>query len=476
MNAVWTDRERAWMRQAIEIASPYRTHPNPRVGCVIADSEGRIVGVGAHRVVGADHAEQEALRQAGDTARGGTAIVTLEPCSHYGRTPPCAQALVEAGIAGVVVATRDPDHRVRGRGLDILAASGVAVSVGLLREEAVGLDPAYHHHRRTGRPYIKVILTEDFSDPAVRADAEALCEEVDLMLTGDHLPTVHREPESMWRSLVRLGEQGFLYLGVREEGLISRLRRAGLVDTVTAYSPKPELEPGSAWTNGAYRSATTRSVGTRYRIDLDHSVRGETGLVRRGAEASIPTRYGALRAIGYESLTDGRHHVALVKGDVEERERVLVRIHSECLTGDVFGSLRCDCGVQLDEALRLIGAEDRGVVVYIRGHEGRGIGLMHKLAAYALQERGRDTVEANLDLGLPADSRDYTVGAEILTDLGITSVRLLTNNPAKGSSLRENGVNIAEVVPLVVGENDHNRSYLRTKVSKLGHVMDPGRY
>lgn len=475
MNAVWTENERAWMRRAIKLAAPYRTHPNPRVGCVIVDSEGRIVGVGAHRGVGADHAEQEALKQVGDAARGGTAIVTLEPCSHYGRTPPCAEALVEAGIARVVAAIRDPDRRVRGRGLDILAAaSGVTVSVGLLRQEAVDLDPAYHHHRRTGRPFVRAFLPEDCSDPAVRADAEALCEEVDLMLTGEHLPAGHREPGSMRRSLVRLGEQGFLSLGVREEGLISRLRRAGLVDAVTAYSRNPEPEAGSVWNNGLYRTVTSQPVGSRYRIDRGILVQGASGLVRRGAEAAIPTRHGDFRAIGYESVSDGRHHVALVKGDVEGKARVLVRIHSECLTGDVFGSLRCDCGFQLDESLRLIGGEDMGAVVYIRGHEGRGIGLMHKLAAYALQEQGRDTVEANLDLGFPGDGREYGVGAEILTDLGITGVRLLTNNPTKGAGLRENGVNVVEMAPLVVGENDHNRSYLRTKVSKLGHMMDLG--
>ncbi len=474
MNEPWTDDERRWMRQAIELAVPYRTHPNPRVGCVIADAEGRIVGTGAHCGVGAAHAEQVALVEAGESARGGTAVVTLEPCSHYGRTPPCAQALVDSGITKVVAATHDPDRRVRGRGLEILAASGVAVSVGLLRHDAIKLDPAYHHHRRTGRPYIRAFLPDDFPDPDVRADARAMRGEVDLMLTDDHLHPGHRAPVSIWRRLERLGEEGFLYLGVQEEALISRLREAEMVDAVTAYSPSPVLEGGAVWDDERYRDVAGRAVGSGYRIDMSVAVPEAAGLVRRGAEAAIPTRHGEFRAIGYESLGDSRHHVALLKGDVEGKEQVLVRIHSECLTGDVFGSLRCDCGFQLDESLRVIGANGRGVVIYIRGHEGRGIGLLHKLAAYALQERGRDTVEANLDLGFPKDGRDYGVGAEILIDLGVNSVQLLTNNPAKGAGIRRHGVRVTRMAPLVVGENDHNRSYLRTKVSKLGHLMDLG--
>ena len=164
--------------------------------------------------------------------------------------------------------------------------------------------------------------------------------------------------------------------------------------------------------------------------------------------------------------------MALVRGRVAGEEGVLVRMHSECLTGDVFASLRCDCGFQLQEAMRRIGEAGRGVILYMRGHEGRGIGLIDKLAAYALQEQGRDTVEANLDLGLPEDSRDYGAGARMLADLGVNSLRLLTNNPAKRAGVEAYGVRIVERVPLVVGENDHNRNYLHTKVAKLGHVID----
>ena len=472
MSRAWSDDEQRWMMRAIEMASFQRTHPNPRVGCVIANQSGEIVGEGVHRGAGTAHAERVALGRAGDSARGGIAVVSLEPCSHYGRTPPCAQALVDAGVAKVVAATRDPDPRVRGRGMEILAAAGIATSVGLMQQEAIELDPAYHHHRRTGRPYLRVILLGEVSDPAVLSDLEAVEEEVDLMVTGTDTGFRDGDPESIRRRLARLGEQGFLYVGARDEELVPRLRRAGLVDAVTVYTRAPSPDIESEWSNGMFRRLAGRPVGSCYRTDLGVPLRGTDGLVRRGAEATIPTRHGSFRAIGYESLADGRHHVALVKGEVQGAARVLVRIHSECLTGDVFGSLRCDCGSQLDEALRRIGGEDRGVVVYIRGHEGRGIGLMHKLAAYALQERGRDTVEANLDLGLPEDGRNYGVGAEILADLGITDLRLLTNNPAKSSGIEQNGVRIVERVPLVAGENDHNRSYLRAKVLKLGHLMD----
>ena len=206
--------------------------------------------------------------------------------------------------------------------------------------------------------------------------------------------------------------------------------------------------------------------------DLISYRRHRERFVTRIAEARIPTEYGDFTAVGYESTLDGTQHIALVKGDVADKEGVLVRVHSECLTGDVFGSLRCDCGLQLHVAMQKIAEAGEGVVLYFRGHEGRGIGLMHKLAAYALQERGRDTVEANLDLGLPADSRDYGIGAQILVDLGVTSMRLLTNNPAKRAGLEGYGLSILERVPLETTPTDENRHYLATKVAKMGHLMD----
>ena len=196
--------------------------------------------------------------------------------------------------------------------------------------------------------------------------------------------------------------------------------------------------------------------------------------VRRVAEATIPTEWGTFRAVGYESLLDGISHIALVRGEVVGKSSVLVRVHSECLTGDVFGSRRCDCGFQLRDAMRRVAEADEGVVLYMRGHEGRGIGLMHKLAAYALQESGRDTVDANIDLGLPVDSRDYGIGAQILADLGITSMRLLTNNPAKRAGLEGYGLSIVERVPLQITPTEENRRYLATKAARMGHLLDLG--
>ncbi len=204
---------------------------------------------------------------------------------------------------------------------------------------------------------------------------------------------------------------------------------------------------------------------------IRHRVGRET-LVERMAEARIPTRYGAFSAVGYRSLVDGREHVALVHGDVAGAEDVLVRVHSECLTGDVFGSLRCDCGVQLDEAIHRVGEAGSGVVLYIRGHEGRGIGLMHKLAAYQLQDDGLDTVEANVALGFPPDARDYGVGAQILRDLGLSTIRLLTNNPAKRAGIEGYGLTITERVPLEVATNPENAGYLSAKRAKMGHLFE----
>jgi 3,4-dihydroxy 2-butanone 4-phosphate synthase/GTP cyclohydrolase II len=194
-------------------------------------------------------------------------------------------------------------------------------------------------------------------------------------------------------------------------------------------------------------------------------------LVRRVATAHIPTAHGDFTAHVYESLPDGTEHVAFVRGEPAGQDPVLVRVHSECLTGDVFGSLRCDCGPQLDAALTRVAAEDRGVVVYLRGHEGRGIGLGQKLRAYALQEQGRDTVEANLELGFPADGREYGIGALILLDLGVESVRLMTNNPEKCEVIEGYGLQIVERVPLVSAPTADNIAYLRAKEQKLGHLL-----
>jgi 3,4-dihydroxy 2-butanone 4-phosphate synthase / GTP cyclohydrolase II len=204
---------------------------------------------------------------------------------------------------------------------------------------------------------------------------------------------------------------------------------------------------------------------------IDYRRRSEK-TVRRVAEARLPLAEGEFSVIGYEDLVDGRQHLALVMGDVRGADGVLVRVHSECLTGDVFGSERCDCGAQLALALRKIADEGCGVIVYLRGHEGRGIGLLQKIHAYRLQDGGMDTVEANLTLGQPADRRDYGTGMQILADLGIHRMRLLTNNPSKRAGLEGYGLSVVERVPLVVDATAENLGYLRAKRDKLGHLLD----
>jgi len=270
---------------------------------------------------------------------------------------------------------------------------------------------------------------------------------------------------------LRYREGGVLMRAGHTEAAVDLARMAGcypaavlceLVDEDGGMARLPELE----------RFAERHGLPLISIAGLIRYRRQREKLVKRVAEARIPTRWGEFTAYAYESLLDGEQHLALVKGAVQGEEDVLVRVHSECLTGDALGSLRCDCGPQLEDALRLIADEGMGVVVYLRGHEGRGIGLSHKLRAYNLQEQGRDTVDANLDLGLPVDGRDYGMGSQILVDLGVTTMRLLTNNPAKYGGLDGFGLQIVERVPLQSQSNPENLRYLRTKRERMGHLLE----
>ena len=270
---------------------------------------------------------------------------------------------------------------------------------------------------------------------------------------------------------LRYREGGVLMRAGHTEAAVDLARMAGcypaavlceLVDEDGGMARLPELE----------RFAERHGLPLISIAGLIRYRRQREKLVKRVAEARIPTRWGEFTAYAYESLLDGEQHLALVKGAVQGEENVLVRVHSECLTGDALGSLRCDCGPQLEDALRLIADAGLGVVVYLRGHEGRGIGLSHKLRAYNLQEQGRDTVDANLDLGLPVDGRDYGMGSQILVDLGVTTMRLLTNNPAKYGGLDGFGLQIVERVPLQSQSNPENLRYLRTKRERMGHLLE----
>jgi 3,4-dihydroxy 2-butanone 4-phosphate synthase/GTP cyclohydrolase II len=262
------------------------------------------------------------------------------------------------------------------------------------------------------------------------------------------------------------------------------LRRAGHTEAAVDLARLAGLQPAGVICEIMNDDGTMARLPELEKVAVEHGLkiisiadliayrRRSERLVVREAEASLPTRWGTFKVFGYQSVLDARHHLALVYGDVGDGENILTRMHSECLTGDVFGSLRCDCGAQLDAALASVAAEGRGLIVYIRGHEGRGIGLLHKLKAYKLQEGGADTVDANVALGFPPDPRDYGIGAQILVDLGVRSMRLLTNNPSKRAGLEGYGLTIAERVPLETHPTEHNIEYLRTKKAKLGHLLD----
>lgn len=267
------------------------------------------------------------------------------------------------------------------------------------------------------------------------------------------------------------------------------LKRAGHTEAAVDLAVLAGLEPA-----GLLCEIVTGDKSGMARADELHDLAAEHGLlvitiadliryrrqteklVSRISTARIPTEWGDFTCHAFESTLDGIEHLAFTVGDVESPGAVLARVHSECLTGDIFGSRRCDCGPQLRESMRLIAESGRGAVVYLRGHEGRGIGLGHKLRAYALQENGLDTVDANLELGLPVDSREYGVGAQILVDLGITKMRLLTNNPAKYSGLSGFGLEIVERVPLESTPTPENNRYLQTKRERMGHLLSADVY
>ncbi|MEY2441907.1 MAG: 3,4-dihydroxy 2-butanone 4-phosphate synthase / cyclohydrolase [bacterium] len=285
------------------------------------------------------------------------------------------------------------------------------------------------------------------------------------------------DPESSPRDLVQPGH--IFPLKSRSGGVLERIGQTeAAVDLARLAGLNPAGVICEVMNDDGTMARVDDLVGycTRHALkmitvaDLIKYRRRHDKLVERVVSTKLPTGFGDFQAVGYRELVGGKHHVALVKGDVDGQADVLVRVHSECLTGDVFHSLRCDCGEQLESALAMIESEGRGVLLYL-AQEGRGIGLLNKLKAYKLQEGGMDTVQANLELGLPADLRDYGIGAQILVDLGLSSIRILTNNPKKIRGLEGYGLSVSEQVPIEHISNPHNEAYLRAKRDRMGHTL-----
>jgi 3,4-dihydroxy 2-butanone 4-phosphate synthase/GTP cyclohydrolase II len=269
---------------------------------------------------------------------------------------------------------------------------------------------------------------------------------------------------------LRYREGGVLARPGHTEASVDLARLAGL--TPAGVLCEIVNEDGSMMRGSALREfADDHGLAMISIADLIRYRRRYECQIERIAQTRMPTVHGTFDAHAYRDTVTGGEHVALVVGDVGDGQPVLVRVHSECLTGDTFGSLRCDCGPQLRAAMTAIAANGRGVVLYLRGHEGRGIGLAHKLRAYELQDAGRDTVDANLELGLPADARDYGTGAQILADLGVRSLRLMTNNPTKLAGLEGYGLRVVDRVPMPVRPHPENIRYLRTKRDRMGHAL-----
>ncbi|MGS2663446.1 bifunctional 3,4-dihydroxy-2-butanone-4-phosphate synthase/GTP cyclohydrolase II [Corynebacterium glucuronolyticum] len=313
-------------------------------------------------------------------------------------------------------------------------------------------------------------VTVDAATGSTGISAMSRCETVRRLASATSTPDDFTRPGHV--APLRAREGGVLVRAGHTEAAIDLARLAGLrpagvlcevvsEDDPTDMARLPELR----------RFADTHGLKLISIAQLIEWRRAHEKLVERVAETRLPTEFGQFKAYGYTSLVDGVEHVALVAGEIGDGENILVRVHSECLTGDVFGSRRCDCGQQLHAALKKIQDEGRGILLYMRGHEGRGIGLLAKLKAYQLQDEGADTVDANLALGFPADAREYGTGAQILADLGVKSLRLITNNPSKRVGLDGYGIDIVGRVPISVEVSEDNYRYLETKRDRMGHQL-----
>ena len=392
------------------------------------------------------------------------------------------EAAIAALVAGQAIVVVDDEDRENEGDLIFAASAATAELVGFMIRHTSGyicVGMSGHDLDRLGLPPMTAV-NEDRKGTAYAVSVDARDVESTGISALDRARTIKVLSDSATESweLTRPGH--VMPLRAVPGGV---LRRAGHTEAAVDLARMAGLSASGALCElvnddgTMMRAPQCRAFADEHGLvmisiaDLIRFRRRTESLVERVAKTRLPTEFGEFTAYGYRSDSDDSEHIALVAGEIGDGEDILVRVHSECLTGDVFGSFRCDCGPQLHASLRRVAAEGRGVVLYVKGHEGRGIGLLHKLRAYTLQDDGRDTVDANLDLGLPADARDYGVGAQILADIGVHSMRLLTNNPAKRAGLEGYGLTISERVPLEIHPNEHNAVYLQTKVDRMGHLQ-----
>ena len=425
--------------------------------------------------------------QAGTGAAPSATASTDAPADTTGstRTGRVEQAIADIAAGKPVVVVDDEDRENEG---DLVFAAEHAtpqllafmvrytsgyICVPLTEPDCQRLDlpPMYHTNQdRRGTAYRVTVDAREGVSTGISAVDRART--IRLLADPDSTPADFSRPGHV----VPLGakEGGVLRRPGHTEAAVDLARLAGLRPAGVICEIVSQKEDGEMARRDELEAFAAEHDLTLISVaDLVAYRRRHEQHVERVATARIPTRHGVFQAIGYRATYDTAEHVALVFGDLSDGEDVLVRVHSECLTGDVLGSLRCDCGLQLNAALARVAAEGRGVVLYMRGHEGRGIGLMHKLQAYQLQDDGGwDTVDANLRLGLPADARDYGTGAQILSDLGVRTIRLLTNNPAKRTALEGYGLRIVGREPLPVRPHPESLQYLRTKRDRMGHLLE----